>query len=205
MTDESPVPRLYNGRAAFLREFLRHPRQIQSVIPSSRFLEQRIVSAADVGSARMVVELGPGTGGTTRALLRAMPRHATLLCIEVNANFHAMIDRIDDGRLISHLGSACDLADIVSHYGLEAPDAVVSGIPFSAMPREVGSRIIEAVESMLAVGGRFVAYQVSNRVNTLCRPLLGPPRAMLEIRNLPPMRIFKWRKSRPSGEFEPAR
>ncbi|KAA3630161.1 MAG: hypothetical protein DWQ08_06435, partial [Proteobacteria bacterium] len=109
-----------NGRLAFLREFIKHPLQVQSIIPSSRYLEDRIVQAANVPAADVLVELGPGTGGTTRALLRAMPRHARLLCIEVNANFHSMVSRIDDDRLIAHLGSACEIEDIVSRYGLAA-------------------------------------------------------------------------------------
>ena len=41
-------------RAIFFREFLRHPRQIGSVVPSSRFLEKRVVLAGNIGSARSV-------------------------------------------------------------------------------------------------------------------------------------------------------
>ena len=50
----------------FLQAFLKSPRVIASVFPSSSFLERRVVRAADVGSARAVVELGAGTGGITR-------------------------------------------------------------------------------------------------------------------------------------------
>lgn len=195
MTTKGTAPRRLNGRFAFLQEFVRHPKQIQSVIPSSRFLEERIVQAADVRSARVLVELGPGTGGTTRALLRALPRHARLLSIEINANFHSLVSRIGDERLIAHLGSACELEDIIASYGLPAPDAVVSGIPFSAMTRQMGSQIVHAVSSNLAVNGRFVAYQVSSRVNSLCLPVLGPARSTFELRNIPPMRVFQWRKN----------
>ncbi|HEY8360586.1 MAG TPA: methyltransferase type 12, partial [Ramlibacter sp.] len=63
---------------AFLRGFLRNPAQVGSVIPSSPQLEQRLLQCAKVADARTVVELGPGTGGTTRALLGAMPSAAVL-------------------------------------------------------------------------------------------------------------------------------
>jgi phospholipid N-methyltransferase len=115
---------------AFLRGFLKHPHQVGSIIPSSQFLERRIARLAEVGRARVVVELGPGTGGTTRALLKAMKENATLLCIELNANFHAILRRIDDPRLILHLGSAGELREAMARHGIEGADAVISGIPF---------------------------------------------------------------------------
>ena len=183
-----------NGRLVFLRELLRHPRQVQSVAPSSRFLRARIVQASRVSSARVVVELGPGTGETTRALLEAMPAHSRLLSVEINEVFHSFVSRIDDGRHIAHLGSAEELECIIAGYGLHAPDAIVSGIPFSAMSRETGARIIRAVAAQLAPNGRFVAYQVRDRVATLCNYCLSPSRRETELLNLPPMRVFQWRK-----------
>ncbi|HEU4430927.1 MAG TPA: methyltransferase, partial [Myxococcota bacterium] len=77
----------------FLQGFLRRPQQVASVMPSSRFLERRLVSLAGVRSAQLVVELGPGTGGTTRALLAALPAGARLLCIELDADFAALLRR----------------------------------------------------------------------------------------------------------------
>lgn len=183
-----------NDRLVFLQEMLKHPFQIGSVIPSSRFLERRIVIAAEVASADVVVELGPGTGGTTRAILRAMPQHARLLSIEINPHFYSMVSSIEDKRLIAHLGSACELREIISVYDLDAPNAIISGIPFSTMSHRVGSQILEAVSLSLACNGHFVAYQVSKRVATLCQPFMGPGRTDTELLNIPPMRIFEWDK-----------
>ena len=190
-----PVNSLINGRLTFFQEFLKHPLQIGSIIPSSRFLERRIVEAAVIDSANTIVELGSGTGGTTRAILRAMPQHAKLLSIEINPYFHTLVSSIEDGRLTAHLGNACGLKEIISMYGLDAPEVVISGIPFSTMNRSEGSQVIEAISSMLAPNGRFVAYQVSNRVASLCRPFLGSEQIMLELLNIPPMRVFKWEKN----------
>jgi len=184
-----------NGHLVFFQEFLKHPLQIGSVIPSSRFLERRIVKAAGVASAERIIELGPGTGGVTRAILRAMPPQAKLLSIEINAQFHALVNRIEDQRLIAHLGRAHERTEIVATYGLEAPNVIVSGIPFSTMSQSEGARILAAVASLLAPNGRFVAYQVSKQVATLCQPLLGPGQASLELLNIPPMRIFQWVKN----------
>lgn len=185
-----------NGRFAFFQEFLKHPLQIGSIIPSSRFLERRILEAAAIVSAKTIVELGSGTGGTTRAILRAMPQHAKLLSIEINPHFHTLVSSIEDDQLIAHLGNACELKEIISMYGLCAPEAIISGIPFSTMNHSKGSQVIEAISSLLAPNGRFVAYQVSKRVVSLCRPFLGSEQIMVELLNIPPTRIYTWEKNR---------
>ncbi len=195
MRETKPVNSTMNGRFALFQEFLKHPLQIGSIVPSSRFLEQRILEAAAVASARTVIELGSGTGSTTRAILRAMPADARLLSIEINPHLHALVECIDDDRLIAHLGSAFELKKIISIYGLDAPDAVISGIPFSTMGENEGSQVIEAISSLLAPNGRFVAYQVSKRVVSLCQPFLGPEREVVELLNVPPMRVYLWKKN----------
>ncbi|MGP0566048.1 class I SAM-dependent methyltransferase [Nitrospina sp. P1_D6] len=183
-----------NGGFLFFREFLKHPLQIGSIVPSSRYLEQRILERCRIATAGTVVELGAGTGGTTRAILRAMPRDATLLSIEVNDRFHRALNQIQDDRLIAHQGRAEELENILQTYGLDTPDVVVSGIPFSTMSPEHGSRVLATVADNLAPKGRFVAYQVSRRVARLSRPHFGRARAAVEWRNLPPMRVFHWEK-----------
>src|SRR5512134_1462800 len=127
-------------RLAFLQGFLRKPQQVGSVIPSSRFLERKVVDLAGVANARLVIELGPGTGGTTRALLRALPADAKLLAIEIDPRFASILRENPDPRLIVHEGSAEDLAKVLAEHGLGAPDAVVSGIPFSTMEPALGRR-----------------------------------------------------------------
>jgi phosphatidylethanolamine/phosphatidyl-N-methylethanolamine N-methyltransferase len=181
--------------AVFLRGFLARPLEIASVAPSSVFLEARVVQAADLAQARCVVELGPGTGGTTRALLRALAPHARLLAIEVNPGFCSRLRRlIDDPRLEVHAASAETLADALRLRGLPAPDVVVSGIPFSTLPRDLAQRIAAAIPANLAPGGRVVAYQCRSHVTGYLAPHFGPPRTAWEWRSLPPIRVFVWVK-----------
>jgi phospholipid N-methyltransferase len=187
------------SRLEFFRQFLTHPAEIGSVIPSSIFLERRVVRAADLASARTIVELGPGTGGTTRAILRAMHPQARLLTIEINPRFHELTKRIDDRRLIAHLGSAADLQSALDAHGLPQPDVVISGIPFSTMGRDLGRRVMDAVFAALTSGGRFVAYQFKPQVAQFASAAFpGVGRVELELLNVPPMRVYRWQKDRPS-------
>lgn len=179
---------------AFFKGFLDNPERVGSVIPSSRFLERRIVETADISRARLVVELGPGTGGTTRAMLRALPPEGRLLTIEINPEFAARLAAIDDPRLINHVGSAVDIDSILAQYGLGRPDAVVSGIPFSTMPPTTAREILSSLWSSLGYGGRFVAYQFRSHVARFGRELFGSPDVTMELRNAPPMRLYRWLK-----------
>ncbi len=194
-----------NGSAFFFQEFLKHPLQIGSIIPSSRYLEQRVVETAGVESAKFIVELGPGVGGITKAVLAAARPDLKLLSIEINPNFHAFINKIRDDRLIAHLGDARELGKIMECYGLEAPDAVISGIPFSTMSEECGSEIIDAIFNALKSGGRFVAYQLSSRVISLCKPVMGEGEVVFEPFNIPPMRVCCWKKNGNGTRPEPGR
>ena len=189
------VRRKRDDRLEFFQGFLRRPRQIASVVPSSRFLERRVASLAALAEAQTVVELGPGIGGTTRALLAAMPPHASLLSIEIEPKFIPALRAIEDQRLIVHPGNADRLAEILGQYALDSADAIISGIPFSLLRPEARRRVVESIWTALTPGGRFVAYQICGRIQTLAKPLFGPAHIAIELRNFPPLRIYAWRKN----------
>jgi phosphatidylethanolamine/phosphatidyl-N-methylethanolamine N-methyltransferase len=183
-----------NHPLLFLQEFLRHPRQVASIVPSSRFVERRIVELADIGSARTIIELGAGSGGTTQAILGAMPARARLLAIEINPRFCDLLRRIDDARLVVHCGAAHELRHALVRYGFAGPDAVISGVPFSTNPRPEASSIIDMIWAVLAPGGCFVAYQMRTMVDQLSRRRFGPPYVEFALLNMPPLRVYRWRK-----------
>lgn len=179
----------------FFQEFLKSPRVVASLVPSSPLLERRLVRAGDVGNASVVVELGSGTGGTTRALLHAMDPAARLIAIERHAPFARALADIDDDRLLIEHGCASGLGDVLARCGARSADVVVSGIPFSTLPPPVALRIVKAVHGAIAPGGRFIAYQVSDKVTDYAGPEFGKPRVEFELCNVPPMRVFIWRKA----------
>jgi phosphatidylethanolamine/phosphatidyl-N-methylethanolamine N-methyltransferase len=193
--DLSPADQPVRGNAEFLRGFLRNPAQVGSVIPSSQRLEQRLVRNAGIAQAKVVVELGPGTGGTTAAMLRAMAPTARLLAIELDPHFHRHLrTSLRDQRLAIELASAERLAELLQANGMAAPDAIVSGIPFSTMLPEVADRIAAAIANVLRPGWRFVAYQVRAHVAGFVTPYLGTPQKEWEWVNVPPVRVFSWEK-----------
>lgn len=185
-----------NGKGAFLREFIRHPLQVGSVIPSSSHMERHLAATTQAAQASLIVELGAGNGGVTKALLQALPENGRLLTLEINPELHKLVQEINDERLLPHMGSAADLQYILNKYSLPAPDVVVSGIPFSTMNHADGSRIVEEIRDALPAGGSFVAYQAHKRVAQLVQecPGLELEEDKREWLNIPPMMVYRWRK-----------
>lgn len=183
----------------FFQAFLKSPRVVASVIQSSSFVERRIIAAADLAIASVVVEFGAGTGGTTRSLLNAIGPQARLLVIERTSEFVRNLQRIDDTRLCVVHGCASSIGAELERRGYPAADAVISGIPFSTLPETLAAEIVAAVHTALGPGGRFVAYQFTDRVAHYVWPLMGAPEVEYELRNVPPLRVFTWRKESGSG------
>lgn len=189
-----------NDNWTFFQAFLKSPRVVASAIPSSSFLKRRIVEAADPANARLVVELGAGTGGTTRSLLEALSPGGRLLAIERTDDFIDNLGRIDDTRFELVHGCASSICVELKRRDYPGADAVISGIPFSTMPPVLATEIIEAIYMALRPGGRFVAYQWTDRVADYARPVMGPPVVQHELLNVPPLRVFTWHKREAPAE-----
>jgi len=178
----------------FLREFLHRPGELGTFLPSSRFLESRIVRLGKLQADSAVVELGPGIGGTTKAILRDLPPTARLIAVELNADFIDPLRAIGDPRLSVHHGTAEDLPQILEEHALESVDVIFSGIPFSTIPPETGRSILECAWTALSPGGRFVAYQLRSQVKRLGREFMGRPDVEFELLNIPPLWVYRWTK-----------
>jgi phospholipid N-methyltransferase len=175
----------------FFKGFLRNPKEVGSLIPSSRFLTRRVLKCGSVSDARVIVELGPGTGVLTREILDRMPADGKLIAVELLPEFVELLERAyPDPRLRIYNGSSADLEKALAEAGEGQADLVVSGIPFSTMERGEGRRTLEAAKRILAPGGRFVAYQFRSAVRRMAEPVFGPAQTRAEFRNLPPMRVY---------------
>lgn len=179
----------------FLKGFLRNPKEVGSVIPSSRFLTRRVLECGEVEKARVIVELGPGTGVLTREILHRMRPDAKLVAVEINPIFVEMLRRTyPDPRFHLYEGSAADLEKALIESRETRADLVVSGIPFSTLPRGTRTATLEAARRVLAPGGCFLAYQFRSHVRRFADPVFGPGETHHELFNLPPMRIFVWQR-----------
>ena len=176
----------------FVRGFLRAPRTVGSVAPSSRYLVAAMLDAAQVERRLVMAEFGPGTGVFTTEIVRRMRPDARLLVFEVDGGFVARLrQRIRDPRVTIIQGSAADLKQHLLALGTEQVDCVVSGLPFASLPREVTHGILQTTRECLAPGGLFVTYQYTPMLLRLLRTYFPVVRiAKVVLRNLPPALVL---------------
>lgn len=178
---------------SYLTELLHDP-LVASLAPSSRYLARRVVAAARVREAGLVVELGPAEGVITRRLLRAMPAGSRLLAVELHPGFMRALRRIRDPRLSAVEGDARDLAGHMGRLGLPRADAVVSGVPLSLLDEEGRRRFLTGVREALVPGGRFVAYQLTPQLAPLLKEGFRGLEISFELRNFPPLFVLSGRR-----------
>jgi phospholipid N-methyltransferase len=144
----------------FARNFIKHPTQLGSVIPSSRFLVNDLMSQVDWERARVVVEYGPGVGTITQHILKRMRPDAVLVAIELNSDFVEYLQReVSDPRLIVLCGSASNARPLLASIGISQADYVISGIPFSTLPHRLRREVCHETRELLSPTGTCLVYQ----------------------------------------------
>jgi phospholipid N-methyltransferase len=194
ITSASPPCSLLKTRVwlTFLREFIRHPAAVGTGFASSDALVERVLRTVDWRRVRRVVEFGPGTGAFTRAILERLPGDGRLIAFETSAEFIGYIrTRIDDPRCDLRHASADALLDHLEYSDIGAVDLIISGIPFSMLPRDVGASIVVKAAAVLAPQASFIAYQWSSAIASLLATRFRRVDKAFEWRNIPPCRIFR--------------
>jgi len=171
-------------------KLIRNIRTTGTVAPSSRAMVKSLLAKFDVSKANCVVEFGPGNGCITRELLRRLPADGKLVCFELNNDFVAQLNALEDPRLHVYNACASSITDICTELGLEHVDYVVSSLPLSIMDDLVVGSVIDAVVSALRPGGQFVQYQYSLSNFEDIKPAFSEARVRFTLRNIPPAFIY---------------
>ncbi len=188
--------------------FLKNPRTVGAVSPSSRILAKTIIKLIPDDVPVRLVELGPGTGALTGALAERLAPGSRFLAIELEPAFVRKIrQRWPEVEVVC--ASAERLAELVSDRGLNPVDHIVSGLPFASLLPEVTQQILDGVQRTLRPGGTFTTFQYSYAYAwaphaasfraEMTRRMGGPPVRHLVVRNLPPAFILTWTRRSPPG------
>ncbi|HET9368590.1 MAG TPA: methyltransferase domain-containing protein [Vicinamibacterales bacterium] len=182
--------------------FLRSPRTVGAVSASSRALANEIVHAVEFGSGIRIVELGPGTGALTVAIVERLTSHDRFLAVDIDPEFVKQI-RQRWPSIECICASAEDLVQIVEERGLWPLDHIVSGLPFTSLPVQMTDRILESVAGSLRPGGTFTTFQyvyahsmpsASAFRRKMSERMRQQPSKRLVVRNVPPAWILTWKK-----------
>ena len=165
-----------------------------AVMPSGRLLARTMAQYVDVESSGPVVELGPGTGAITNALIERGIDQKRLVLVEYNPGFCALLrDRYPQAQVIQ--GDAYRLRDSLREVLGSPASAVVSGLPLVTKPMQTRLRLIRDAFLALAPGAPFVQFTYSV-APPIPRSLPGVSTEASERVwiNLPPARVWVYRK-----------
>lgn len=181
----------------FLKRFLQRPRQVASIIPSSRTLIRRVVDKMDLEQPRVVAEYGPGEGCHTREIVRRMHPESRLLLFELDAELaeHLAEHFQSDPRVTVLNADAATLPEQLLRHGLTHCDYVLSGIPFSLLETEKKRALLKATHDALrpAHHAAFIIYQVTNELKEKghCAHFARVESEYC-LQNIPPMFVTKF-------------
>lgn len=146
-----------NDFSLFLGKFLRHGTAIASLAPSSRWLARTTVGNVAWDRARVVVELGAGTGPITRVLVEKAPPECRLVVLERDPDFAKILrERYSDRPNCDVVeGDVRDLAAIMAERGIARADYVISGLPVPSFPKDLQRDLFRKVKQLLAPEGTF--------------------------------------------------
>lgn len=190
----SPLKERVPDEIRFLRQWFDNPLKTGAVAPSGPALARKMASYIDHSLPGNVLELGPGTGVVTQAVVERGVDPSRILAVEYCGNFVDMLnDRFSGAKVVQ--GDAYDFEAIRQDH-IHAPlAAVVSSLPLFTKPKEMRLRLINMCLEALAPGAPFIQFSYA----------LVPPVTEKEgnfqiecsnwvLANLPPARVWVYRK-----------
>jgi len=178
----------------FVRGWLRAPLRTGAIAASSRALGRRMAGFVDPAAPGPVLELGPGTGIFTRALIDAGIDEERLVLVEADRQFAA------------HLRTAFPKATLIvgdayapEQWLPECPQgpfsAIVSGLPLLTQPREKRRKVIGACLDQARPGASFIQFTYRTAAPVPAGRGLSARPGPIVLRNLPPARIWIYAKA----------
>jgi phosphatidylethanolamine/phosphatidyl-N-methylethanolamine N-methyltransferase len=181
----------YPDALVFLGAWLADPLRVAAVAPSGRALAELITSEISAATGP-VLELGPGTGSFTRALIARGVAERDLTLVELGTDFAQLLQRrypashvlsTDAGRL-KQVGLS-----------LESMGAVVSGLPILSMTPKKTIAILRGAFACLKPGGAFYQFTYGPMCPVprpiLARLELGATRIGTAMKNVPPAAVYR--------------
>jgi phosphatidylethanolamine/phosphatidyl-N-methylethanolamine N-methyltransferase len=187
-------PLRLDDEVRFLRSWIEKPLHMGAVMPSGKLLARTMAQYVDIDSSGPVIELGPGTGAITNALIEHGVEQKRLVLVEYNPGFCALLrDRYPLAKVVQ--GDAYTLRESLRNV-LQAPaSAVVSGLPLVTKPMLTRLKLMRDSFLALAPGAPFVQFTYSV-VPPIPKSLPGVSTEASERiwMNLPPARVWVYRK-----------
>lgn len=176
---------LMRTKANFVQQFIRNPRMMGSITPSSETLCRTMIASVEWPETLRIAELGAGDGVLTRQILAHMAPDATLDAFEISTALAAKLTALDDPRMTVR---TCSAEYLNGEY-----DVIFSGLPLLSLPPALREAILRAVFSALGPDGLFVQFQYTSLTQPdLSRYFTWERQRVLK--NVPPAWVYRCRR-----------
>ncbi len=172
--------------------------QTGALVPSQRFLIEKMLAPIPADYCGQIVELGAGTGALTVRLATKCPAARVLAC-EINPTLAAdsRYNLMQAGltrrvRIVSD--SAEHLLAEVARTGAEKPDFILSGIPLGNFGRKRTMALLDAIRRTVRDGGMYIQFQHSLLDRRRIKARFPNLRTALVFINFPPAFVYYARK-----------
>ncbi|MFZ0422575.1 MAG: methyltransferase [Xanthobacteraceae bacterium] len=185
----------FDDEVRFIRSWIERPLSTGAVTPSGKILARAMARYVDPDSTGPVVELGPGTGPVTEALVAAGVDPARLVLVEFNPTFCRLLRaRYPEATLVQ--GDAYSMRRLLETLLLQPAAAVVSGLPLVTKPIKMRLRLLRDAFDLMLPGAPFVqfTYSVASPVPKRAGGFTAEASERIWM-NIPPARVWVYRKA----------
>jgi phosphatidylethanolamine/phosphatidyl-N-methylethanolamine N-methyltransferase len=183
----------FDDEVRFIRSWIEKPLSTGAVIPSGKVLARTMARYVDTHATGPVIELGPGTGAVTEALVEHGVDPARLVLVEFNPTFCRTLKRKFPAATVVQ-ENAYSLRRALSEALLEPAAAVVSGLPLMTKPMITRLRLITDAFALMGQGSPFIQFTYA-----MLPPIptdfsgVSAEHSELVWMNLPPARVWIYR------------
>jgi phosphatidylethanolamine/phosphatidyl-N-methylethanolamine N-methyltransferase len=183
--------RMFDDQLRFLLGWVSNPLKVGSVTPSGKPLATAMAAEVDPNIPGPVIELGPGTGPVTEALLARGFDPSRIIALEYDEDFAARLQKRFPGIHVIH-GDAYNISDV---HMTEKACAVISSLPLFTEPSEKRIALLNAAFDLMQDNAPFVQFTYA--------PVSPMPRERITasanasdwiLLNVPPARVWTYRR-----------
>lgn len=177
---------------SFLKNYIKYPRMIGAICPSSKALAKKMMENIDFENAECIVEYGPGTGVFTEEIIKRKKKEMVLLLVELNEDLYELLtNKYGHNENVYIINDSAEkVSNYINRLGFKYADYIVSGLPFAAFPKQVSNEILTNTAKALKKDGKFITFQYTLLKKNLVKQFFKDIDITYEFRNFPPAFVF---------------
>ncbi len=176
-------------KTEFLAEYIRHPKTVGAVAPSSKYLAKNMIKNIDFEHCSVIAEYGAGMGIFTEEVIRHKKRDTKFIVIERNEHFYKILRRKFakcHNVFVIH-GNAQNLRKYMKKCGVDSVDYIISGLPFASLPHDISDKVLAETRKIIKESsGKFITFQYTLFKVGLFRRFFDIVDTDFTLKNIPP-------------------